>query len=182
MVSKKQISKNNTQNEEIITEEEKNMLKELYLQQQKQQEIEDDDNDNEKIIKPKRQISDAQREALARAREMALLKKKELKEITEKKKVIQHIKKEEKKLDVEKEYKETLERFNNKQEKPIEDKPKERKIKKIIYEDEDEEDENVKKSNKFSYSELTKKSAMEQMKDKINEDRLKFLYQKYILR
>ena len=51
----------------------------------------------------------------------------------------------------------------------------ERKIKKIIYEDEDEdEDEN----KKFSYSSFTKKSAMEQMKDKTNEDRLKFLYQK----
>ena len=53
----------------------------------------------------------------------------------------------------------------------------ERKIKKIIYEDEDEDD-----NKQFSYSNFTKKSAMEQMKDKINEDRLKFLYQKYILR
>ena len=89
------------------------------------------------------------------------------------------MKKEEKKLDVEKEYKETIERFTTKkEEKQPENKP-ERKIKKIIYEDEDEdEDEN----KKFSYSNFTKKSAMEQMKDKINEDRLKFLYQKYILR
>ena len=38
------------------------------------------------------------------------------------------------------------------------------------------------KIKKNSYSNFTKKSAMEQMKDKINEDRLKFLYQKYILR
>ena len=93
------------------------------------------------------------------------------------------MKKEEKKLDVEKEYKETIERFVNKKEsKQPEQQPEkksERKIKKIIYEDEDEdEDEN----KKFSYSNFTKKSAMEQMKDKINEDRLKFLYQKYILR
>jgi len=52
---------------------------------------------------------------------------------------------------------------------------KERKIKKIIYEDEEDE-------KSFSYSNFTKKTAMDQMKDKINEDRLKFLYQKYILR
>ncbi len=59
------------------------------------------------------------------------------------------------------------------------EKKTERKIKKTIYEDEDEdEDENKKISN----SSFTKKSAMEQMKDNINEDRLKFLYQKYILR
>ena len=37
-------------------------------------------------------------------------------------------------------------------------------------------------NKKISISELTKKSAIEQMKDKINEDRLKILYQKYILR
>jgi hypothetical protein len=60
------------------------------------------------------------------------------------------------------------------------DKKPERKIKKIIYED--DEDENEDENKKFSYSNFTKKSAMEQMKDKINEDRLKFLYQKYILR
>ena len=45
---------------------------------------------------------------------MALLKKKELKEITEKKNIIKHMKKEEIKLDVEKEYKETVERVVNK--------------------------------------------------------------------
>ena len=109
------------------------------------------------------------------------------------------MKKEGKKLDVEKEYKETIERFVNKKEskqpeqhashvleraerveqQQTEKKP-ERKIKKIIYED--DEDENEDENKKFSYSNFTKKSAMEQMKDKINEDRLKFLYQKYILR
>ena len=89
------------------------------------------------------------------------------------------MKKEEKKLDVEKEYKETIERFTTKKEEKQPEKKQERKIKKIIYEDEDEdEDEN----KKFSYSNFTKKSAMEQMKDKINEDKLKILYQKYILR
>ena len=89
------------------------------------------------------------------------------------------MKKEENKLDVEKEYKETIERFTTKKEEKQPEKKPERKIKKIIYEDEDEdEDEN----KKFSYSSFTKKTAMEQMKDKINEDRLKFLYQKYILR
>ena len=177
MVSKKKVSKNNDleddesgQNETIenndITEEEKQILQHYYNQQQQTKEPE---------VKPKRQISDAQRESLARAREMALLKKKELKDITEKKKIIQHMKKEEKKLDVEKEYKETVERVGNKKEEK-QPEIKERKIKKIIYED--EEDDN----KSFSYSSFTKKSAMEQMKDKINEDRLKFLYQKYILR
>ena len=177
MVSKKKVSKNNDleddesgQNETIenndITEEEKQMLQHYYNQQQQTKEPE---------VKPKRQISDAQRESLARAREMALLKKKELKDITEKKKIIQHMKKEEKKLDVEKEYKETVERVGNKKEEK-QPEIKERKIKKIIYED--EEDDN----KSFSYSSFTKKSAMDQMKDKINEDRLKFLYQKYILR
>ena len=108
------------------------------------------------------------------------------------------MKKEEKKLDVEKEYKETIERFVNKKESKqpeqhashvleraerVEqqtDKKPERKIKKIIYED--DEDENEDENKKISYSNFTKKSAMEQMKDKINEDRLKFLYQIYILR
>jgi hypothetical protein len=47
---------------------------------------------------------------------------------------------------------------------------------------EDDEDEDEDENKKFSYSNFTKKSAMEQMKDKINEDRLKYLYQKYILR
>jgi hypothetical protein len=87
------------------------------------------------------------------------------------------MKKEENKLDVEKEYKETIERFANKKEVKQPEKKPERKIKKIIYEDEDEDE-----NKKFSYSSFTKKTAMEQMKDKINEDRLKFLYQKYILR
>ena len=68
-------------------------------------------------------------------------------------------KKEEKKLDVEKEYKETVERVGNKKEEK-QPEIKERKIKKIIYEDEDEdEDEN----KKFSYSSFTKKTAMEQI-------------------
>ena len=87
------------------------------------------------------------------------------------------MKKEENKLDVEKEYKETIERFANKKEVKQPEKTPERKIKKIIYEDEDEDE-----NEKFSYSNFTKKTAMEQMKDKINEDRLKFLYLKYILR
>ena len=184
MVSKKKVSKNNDleddesgQNETIenndITEEEKQMLQHYYNQQQQQQQQQQQVKEPE--VKPKRQISDAQRESLARAREMALLKKKELKDITEKKKIIQHMKKEENKLDVEKEYKETVERVGNKKEVK-QPEIKERKIKKIIYEDEEAE------NKSFSYSSFTKKTAMEQMKDKINEDRLKFLYQKYILR
>ena len=162
--------------ESEITEEEKQILQQYYNQQQEQEEEEETPPPPQQI-KPKRQISDAQRESLTKAREIALLKKKELKEITEKKKIIKTIKKEENKLDVEKEYKETIERFTTKKE-PLPEKKPERKIKKIIYEGDEDEDEN----KTFSYSNFTKKSAMDQMKDKINEDRLKFLYQKYILR
>ena len=57
------------------------------------------------------------------------------------------MKKEENKLDVEKEYKETIERFTNKKEVKQPEKKTERKIKKIIYEDEDEDD-----NKQFSYS------------------------------
>jgi hypothetical protein len=176
MVSKNKKSKNDP---EEITEEEKQILQQYYNEHQQQQQEEEEPPQQE--IKPKRQISDAQRESLARAREIALLKKKELKSISDKKKVIQTLKKEEKKLDVEKEYNETIERVVSKKEPKPE--VKERKIKKIIYEDEEEVDENkFKNNNSFSYSNFTKQNAMEQMKDKINEDRLKFLYQKYILR
>ena len=117
---------------------------------------------------------------------MAQLKKKEMKELTEKKKIIQHLKKEENKIDIEDEYSKTIERVvNKKQPKEIEpqkiEKPKpERKIKKIIYDDEEEEEKP--KVKEFSYVENTRKSAMQQMQDKINEDRMRFLYQKYILR
>jgi len=178
MVSKKK-SKND---QSEITEEEKQILQQYYNEhQQHWQQQQEEEEPPQQEIKPKRQISDAQRESLARAREIALLKKKELKQISDKKKVIQTLKKEEKKLDVEKEYNETIERVVSKKEPKPE--VKERKIKKIIYEDEEEVDENkFKNNNSFSYSNFTKQNAMEQMKDKINEDRLKFLYQKYILR
>ena len=177
MVSKNKKSKNDP---EEITEEEKQILQQYYNEHQQQQQQEEEEPPQQEI-KPKRQISDAQRESLARAREIALLKKKELKQISDKKKVIPTLKKEEKKLDVEKEYNETIERVVSKKEPKPE--VKERKIKKIIYEDEEEVDENkFKNNNSFSYSNFTKQNAMEQMKDKINEDRLKFLYQKYILR
>ena len=161
---------------------------------------------HEVVVKPKRQISESQRESLGRAREMAQLKKKEMKELTEKKKIIQHLKKEENKIDIEDEYNKTIERVvTKKQPKEIE-KPKleqphqlqsgdmavcRRKIKKIIYEDEEEEEKPkqtgprglvAEAAKEFSYVENTRKSAMQQMQDKINEDRMRFLYQKYILR
>ena len=118
---------------------------------------------------------------------MAQLKKKEMKELTEKKKIIQHLKKEENKIDIEDEYNKTIEKVvSKKQPKEIEPQKKEklkpeRKIKKIIYED-DEEEEEKPKQKEFSYVENTRKSAMQQMQDKINEDRMRILYQKYILR
>ena len=165
-------------------EEYQRMLKEKYDREQEQEQP--DEKPQEVVVKPKRQISDTQRESLARAREMAQLKKKEMKELTEKKKIIQHLKKEENKIDIEDEYNKTIERVvNKKQPKEIEpqkiEKPKpERKIKKIIYDDEEEEEKP--KLKEFSYVENTRKSAMQQMQDKINEDRMRFLYQKYILR
>ena len=163
------------------------LSKQIEIEQEQEQEGQEEEQQEEpvKLIKPKRQISDLQRESLARAREMAQLKKKEMKELTEKKKIIQHLKKEENKIDIEHEYKETVERIGTKKqpqiiEPPKVEKPKpERKIKKIIYEDEEDEEP---KQKEFSYVESTRKSAMQQMQDKINEDRMRFLYQKYILR
>lgn len=67
-------------------EEYQRMLKEKYDREQEQEQP--DEKPNEVVVKPKRQISDTQRESLARAREMAQLKKKEMKELTEKKKMI----------------------------------------------------------------------------------------------
>ena len=166
---------------ERMLKEEQKMLKEEKRMKEHEQEEEEP---QEVVVKPKRQISDTQRESLARAREIAQLKKKEMKELTEKKKIIQHLKKEENKIDIEDEYNKTIERVvNKKQPKEIE-KPKlvqpQRKIKKIIYEDEEEEEKP--KVKEFSYVENTRKSAMQQMQDKINEDIMRFLYQKYILR
>ena len=164
-------------------EEYQRIMKEKYDNPSAIQEQEQEEGQEEKtIVKPKRQISDIQRESLARAREMAQLKKKEMKELTEKKKIIQHLKKEENKIDIEDEYNKTIERVVNKKQPKEVEKPKpERKIKKIIYEDEEEEEEKP-KPKEFSYVENTRKSAMQQMQDKINEDRMRFLYQKYILR
>ena len=79
MVSKK-ITKND---QSEITEEEKQILQQYYNEQQQQVE-EESLPPQQQQIKQKRQISDAQRESLVRAREIALLKKKELKEISEK--------------------------------------------------------------------------------------------------
>ena len=178
IVEGNQDESNLDENFESTLQEFERMLKEKRIKEHEQEE--------EVVVKPKRQISDAQRESLGRAREMAQLKKKEMKELTEKKKIIQHLKKEENKIDIEDEYNKTIERVvTKKQPKEIEpqkiEKPKpERKIKKIIYEDDEEEEKP--KQKEFSYVENTRKSAMQQMQDKINEDRMRFLYQKYILR
>ena len=172
----------NDENFESTLQEFERMMKEKRINKQ----LVEVEQSHEIAVKPKRQISDTQRESLARAREMAQFKKKEMKELTEKKKIIQHLKKEENKIDIEDEYNKTIERIvNKKQPKEIEpqkiEKPKpERKIKKIIYDDEEEEEKP--KVKEFSYVENTRKSAMQQMQDKINEDRMRFLYQKYILR
>ena len=184
--TKKNIIVEGNQDESNLDENFESTLQEFerMLKEKRMKEHEQEEEPNEVVVKPKRQISDAQRESLGRAREMAQLKKKEMKELTEKKKIIQHLKKEENKIDIEDEYNKTIERVvNKKQPKEIE-KPKlvqpQRKIKKIIYEDEEEEEKP--KVKEFSYVESTRKSAMQQMQDKINEDRMRFLYQKYILR
>ena len=186
------VEENQDESFESTLQEFERMLKEKQMKEHEQEE-----EPQEVVVKPKRQISDTQRESLARARKMAQLKKKEMKELTEKKKIIQHLKKEENKIDIEDEYNKTIERVVNKKqpieiepqkiEKPKPDQPQSgdmavcrRKIKKIIYEDEEEEEKP--KQKEFSYVENTRKSAMQQMQDKINEDRMRFLYQKYILR
>ncbi len=73
MVSKNKKSKNDPGE---ITEEEKQKLQQYYNEHQEEEEEEEEEPPQQEI-KPKRQISDAQRESLARARKIALLKKKE---------------------------------------------------------------------------------------------------------
>jgi hypothetical protein len=96
IVEGNQDESNLDENFESTLQEFERMLKEKRMKEHEQEE--------EVVVKPKRQISDAQRESLGRAREMAQLKKKEMKELTEKKKIIQHLKKEENKIDIEDEY------------------------------------------------------------------------------
>jgi len=96
IVEGNQDESNLDENFESTLQEFERMLKEKRMKEHEQEE-----EPNEVVVKPKRQISDAQRESLGRAREMAQLKKKEMKELTEKKKIIQHLKKEENKIDIE---------------------------------------------------------------------------------
>ena len=102
------VEENKDENFESTLQEFERMLKEKQMKEEQEEET------HEVVVKPKRQISDAQRESLGRAREMAQLKKKEMKELTEKKKIIQHLKKEENKIDIEDEYNKTIERVVNK--------------------------------------------------------------------
>ena len=150
-------------------------------------------------VKPKRKISEQQLLNLAKARERAKERKKELAQLNSKSKGLKeeklrkdaeefdrlleekerYRKDEEKKLK-QQELEEALEKIEH--EKKIVDKPK-RKIKKIIYEpnsDEEEEEEEVvvvkgkpkPKPKPPSYTELTNMSVEKQIKDRLQQEKI----------
>jgi multidrug efflux pump subunit AcrA (membrane-fusion protein) len=154
-------------------------------------------------VKPKRQISDQQLLNLAKARERAKERKKELAQLNSKSKGLKeeklrkdaeefdrlleekerYRKDEEKKLK-QQELEEALEKIEH--EKKVVDKPK-RKIKKIIYEpnsDEEEEEEEVvvvkakpkPKPKAPSYTELTNMSVEKQIKDRLQQEKIECFF------
>ena len=154
-------------------------------------------------VKPKRQISEQQLLNLAKARERAKERKKELAQLNSKSKGLKeeklrkdaeefdrlleekerYRKDEEKKLK-QQELEEALEKIEH--EKKVVDKPK-RKIKKIIYEpnsDEEEEEEEVvvvkakpkPKPKPPSYTELTNMSVEKQIKDRLQQEKIECFF------
>ena len=154
-------------------------------------------------VKPKRQISEQQLLNLAKARERAKERKKELAQLNSKSKGLKeeklrkdaeefdrlleekerYRKDEEKKLK-QQELEEALEKIEH--EKKVVDKPK-RKIKKIIYEpnsDEEEEEEEVvvvkakpkPKPKAPSYTELTNMSVEKQIKDRLQQEKIECFF------
>jgi hypothetical protein len=141
-----------------------------------------------KVIKPKRQISDAQREHLNKIRELAMKKKAELKEITLKSKLAKTVPKQElakqydeyienkvktqTKKEVKKEVKEEEE------EEVVIVKPKKKITKKIVYKSESEEEEEeviVKKKTKakIPLENLVYNSNRDQLYNRMIEERVK---------
>ena len=152
-------------------------------------------------VKPKRKISEQQLLNLAKARERAKERKKELAQLNSKSKGLKeeklrkdaeefdrlleekerYRKDEEKKLK-QQELEEALEKIEH--EKKVVDKPK-RKIKKIIYEpnsDEEEEEEEVvvvkakPKPKAPSYTELTNMSVEKQIKDRLQQEKIECFF------
>ena len=142
-----------------------------------------------KVIKPKRQISDAQREHLNKIRELAMKKKAELKEITLKSKLAKTVPKQElakqydeyienkvktqTKKEVKKEVKEEEE-----EEEVVIVKPKKKITKKIVYKSESEEEEEeviVKKKTKakIPLENLVYQSNRDQLYNRMIEERVK---------
>ena len=149
-------------------------------------------------VKPKRQISEQQLMNLAKAREKAKERKKELAELNAKSKGLKEeqmrkdadefdklLKDKEKKLK-QQELEEALEKIQK--EKPVQvvEKPK-RKIKKIIYEpnsEEDEEEEEIvvvkakpkPKPKQPSYTDLTNMSVEKQIKDRLQQEKIQCFF------
>ena len=141
-----------------------------------------------KVIKPKRQISDAQREHLNKIRELAMKKKAELKEITLKSKLAKTVPKQE----LAKQYDEYIENKvktqtkkevknevkEEEEEEVVIVKPKKKITKKIVYKSESEEEEEeviVKKKTKakIPLENLVYNSNRDQLYNRMIEERVK---------
>lgn len=184
---KRQISAKEIKNEEIIFNE--------PVQQVTQE--------TQEVVKPKRQISELQLTNLAKAREKAKERKKELAQLNAKSKglkeqelrknaerydeilkEIERLKKEEEKREKQKELEETLQKIE-KERAPVEKSKK--KIKKIIYKsdsDDDEEEEVVIVKQKAksqpkqqSYTELANMSVEKQIKDRLQQEKIECFFQ-----
>jgi hypothetical protein len=161
--------------------------------------IMNDDVEETKVIKPKRQISDAQREHLNKIRELAMKKKAELKEITLKSKLAKTVPKQ----DLAKQYDEYVEnkvkeKAKTKKEEPTGSKksstfvkeeeeeeevvivkPKKKITKKIVYKSESESEEEeviVKKKTKAKpqpLEHLVYNSNRDQLYNRMIEERVK---------
>ena len=139
----------------------------------------------EEIPKQKKVLSDSQLEALAKAREKAKERKKELAELNAKSKGLKEEKlkldaKEYDRIQKQKELDETVKKIEVIQ-PPPQPQPQKKKIKKIVYESEpDEDDEEVeeviikkKKAPKQpSYSQLADMSVEQQIKNRLQQEKI----------
>jgi len=145
---------------------------------------------SDKTVKPKRQISDAQREHLNKIRELAMKKKAELKEITLKSKLAKTVPKQDlaKQYDeyVENKVKEKTKKEEVKKEVEVEEeeeviikKPKPKPKKKIVYVEESESEEEeviVKKKTKAkpqTLENLVYNSTKDQLYNRVIEERVR---------
>ena len=140
---------------------------------------------SDKTVKPKRQISDAQREHLNKIRELAMKKKAELKEITLKSKLAKTVPKQ----DLAKQYdeyvenkvkakKEEVKKEVEEEEEVIIKKPKPKPKKKIVYVEESESEEEVivKKKTKAKpqpLEHLVYNNTKDQLYNRMIEERVK---------